>query len=535
MADDPGYVFVAGPSGLHILPNGSLVSPEKYVARYSRGGEVPKKRADDLRSETERDRGRLGYSPFLRRLAGVTQVISPDLSSSRMHSRASHSHKVALVARELSELIARKALIETQISDVIAAYGGLDIAACEAAGLAHDLGHPPFGHAGEQELDRQLVAAGVTEGFEGNAQTFRIVSRLDARRLDREGLDLTNVTLAAILKYSFFRSGHVPPELVQPSADADHAAGSAPGDIKTEADNSATEHTSKFGAYAADKDAFIRSRAAILGTDFAVSEQQTIEASIMDLADDIAYAIHDLEDFLSAGVINFANVGDGIEKAFKSGFDHGKLSEKAALSDPFIREAIKLRDRYEGYFDDEKFKVALGAVFLFTQTAISTDDSDGLASSALKEELSDRVSRYFASVKIDADGAYPGGPLVYLSPEMWHDIQVLKMITRQYLVSTPRMGMIQRSQTQAIRVLFKGLADWLVSTPDQNSLPASLQDALIRVGHPELPKKKKHLTADHYRAICDYICGMSDAQALTHSLWISGREVPGMSVVVEAG
>jgi dGTPase len=522
------YVHTVLPNGMHLLPNGSLVVPDRYFDRYSRGVDGPKLRPNDLRSETERDRGRLGYSPYLRRLAGVTQVISPDLSSSRMHSRASHSHKVALVARELAEMIARKALTDQSVADVIAANGGLDIAACEAAGLAHDLGHPPFGHAGEQELDRQLKAVGVLEGFEGNAQTFRIVSRIDARRVDRQGLDLTNVTLAAVLKYPFFRSGHEPAGLL-PDSSAEEVAGELGGstieDLKF-------DHGSKFGAYAADREAFMRSRRAVVGDDFAANERQTLEASIMDLADDIAYAIHDLEDFLSAGVINLADVATDLEKSMKS-ILHGKLSDEVAKSDPFIREAIKLRDRYVGYFDENAFKIALGAVNTFAKLSVDTNESEGIASSTLKEELSDRVSRYFASVQVAHSSPYVNGPMVFLSSDQWHDIQVLKMVTRQYLVSTPKMGMIQRAQTEAIKVLFKGLSKWLASSPDRNSLPVSLMEALNRVGNPDLPKRRKDLTEAHYRAICDYICGMSDAQALTHSLWISGREVPGMSVVVE--
>lgn len=127
--------------GLEYLADGSLVAPDRRMSRYERGVQSRPSEDKDLRTEAERDRGRIAYSPFLRRLAGVTQVTSPDLSSTRMHSRASHTHKVATIAREIAENIVRRASVDSGVADVIRTAGGLDVTACEAAGLAHDLGH----------------------------------------------------------------------------------------------------------------------------------------------------------------------------------------------------------------------------------------------------------------------------------------------------------------------------------------------------------------------------------------------------------
>ena len=191
------------------LADGSWCREDQYDKRYSRISGPPKNRREfDRRTETEADRGRASYSSFLRRLAGVTQVTSPSLLSPRLHTRESHSHKVSLVAREIAEGIAREIKKDPTgaTAGAVAALGGIDVTACETAGLCHDFGHPPFGHGGEVALNRLLRADNVRDGFEGNPQSFRIVTVLDRQRAfgaERANLgqDLTMVTLAAILKY----------------------------------------------------------------------------------------------------------------------------------------------------------------------------------------------------------------------------------------------------------------------------------------------------------------------------------------------
>ena len=136
----------------------------------------------------------------------------------------------------------------------------------EAASLAHDLGHPPFGHVAEYELNALLVEGGenesVSDGYDGNAQSFRIVTNLSVRYDDVLGLNLTRATLRAILKYPWFRE----PEGFQ------HA---------------------KWGAFHAERDDFFWCRA----PDYTSSNRRTLEAELMDWADDITYAVHDVEIF----------------------------------------------------------------------------------------------------------------------------------------------------------------------------------------------------------------------------------------------
>lgn len=207
----------------------------------------------DQRRPFERDRDRILYSSAFRRLAGVTQVARSG-EADFFHTRLTHRMKVAQVGRRLAEHTLRRQPGESAVL-------GVHPEVVEAACLAHDLGHPPFGHLGESILNRLVIKAGDTDGFEGNAQSFRILTRLAVRFEKAPGLDLTRAVLAAAIKYPWVR---------EPD-----------GGIKER----------KWGYYRteqADFD-FVRD-----GADFAT---KTAEAELMDWADDIAYSVHDLEDF----------------------------------------------------------------------------------------------------------------------------------------------------------------------------------------------------------------------------------------------
>lgn len=483
--------------GLVTLSDSSLLVEAQRVNRYGRpaADSAPASR-NDVRTETEKDRGRLHYSPFLRRLAGVTQVVSPELTSSRLHSRASHTHKVALIAREIAENIVRRAQHDEEIAKVIRDAGGLDVTACEAAGIAHDLGHPPFGHAGEQELNRKLRIAKVMEGFEGNAQSFRIVCMLDRHSFE-PGLQLTNVTLAAILKYPWLRD--------------------------VDADGDKVSELSKFGAYTSEAGHLRRARDALFPSnkereypEEGPKPRQTIEASIMDLADDIAYSIHDLEDFCAEDYIDIPRAILDLTTA-KSFFP---------TDNPFVAAVEKLK-KYDGStYDEQEYRAALGRTLVLLKqfdTPVAAPSLE-MRDQQLRSTLSKKIGMFFAGIEVKDTGH---GPLVSLSAPEWHDMQILKSITKLYLVSTARMGQIQRAQRKVIEQLFDGLAEWLQTASDVEALPQPLRECMRNVGV-TLPLDEI-LMPDHYRAIADYICGMSDSEALLRSQWITGTEVPGMS------
>jgi dGTPase len=213
----------------------------------------------DNRIDGQRDRDRILYTSAFRRLAGVTQVVSAH-EGHVFHNRLTHSLEVAQLARRAAEKLLRKQ------PKVARSLGGVDPDIAEAAALAHDLGHPPFGHIAEEELDRLLVQDDIKDGFNGNAQSFRIVSRLALRRSYHPGLNLTRATLNGVLKYPWLRG----------------AGG---------------EQSEKWGSYESDRDVFDWARKGH-------SEKvRTIEAELMDWADDVTYAVHDIEDFYRAGRI----------------------------------------------------------------------------------------------------------------------------------------------------------------------------------------------------------------------------------------
>ena len=211
--------------------------------------------ADDERNEFQIDRDRILYSLPFRRLAGVTQVVSPG-EGEIFHNRLTHSLKVAQIARRFAETLPKR------FPSIVEQWGGLDPEVVEAAALAHDLGHPPFGHIAEEELGllvRKAQGGESADDFEGNAQSFRIVTELAVRRPGSPaGLDLTRAVLNATLKYPW-RHGENP------------------------------KKPKKYGAYFADEVSFKYAREGMQCPVEDVGCVRCLEAQIMDWSDDIAY------------------------------------------------------------------------------------------------------------------------------------------------------------------------------------------------------------------------------------------------------
>jgi dGTPase len=208
------------------------------------------------RSPYQRDRARVLHSAGLRRLAAVTAVHTAG-SDDFLRTRLTHSLEVAQIAREMGQQL------------------GCDPDVTDTAGLAHDLGHPPFGHNGEAALDEAAAACG---GFEGNAQTLRILTRL-AAKVPGAGLNLTRACLDAACKYPWQRR----------------------------------EGQRKFGVYADDAEVFAWIRAGVPPDG---PERPSLEAQVMDWADDVAYSVHDVEDGIHGGYIAIAPLlADADERA----------------------------------------------------------------------------------------------------------------------------------------------------------------------------------------------------------------------------
>jgi dGTPase len=281
------------------------------------------------------DRDRIAASPFFARLAGVTQVVSPAGAGLLVHNRLTHSLQVAQVARAIAERLAG--------DPVVAKLGGCHPDVVEAAALAHDLGHPPFGHLGEQVLDRvSRERLGLPDGFEGNAQSFRIVTTIDLHGPSGAGLDLTAAVRAAVLKYPWTRRGYPDPH---PSVAVLPPRGGGPLPGAPDAGSA------KFSAYTTELDDLVDCRAA-----FPVGPwQQTVEAAVMDTADDIAYAIHDLEDFHRVGVLQQAGVAAELTGWARHAGDAGPGADLERLR-------RRLRDKDSWAYDDDAFAAAVARV-----------------------------------------------------------------------------------------------------------------------------------------------------------------------------
>jgi dGTPase len=247
------------------------------------------------RTQFERDRARVLHSAGFRRLAAKTQVHTAG-SDDFLRTRLTHSIEVAQISREMGARL------------------GCDPDVVDTAGLAHDLGHPPFGHNGEAALDQVAQPCG---GFEGNAQTLRVLTRLEAK-VAGAGLNLTRASLDATAKYPWQRR---------------------PG-------------TRKFGVYADDLPVFAWLRQGSPGGD-----RRCLEAQVMDWADDVAYSVHDVEDGIHGGYLSLRPLlNDASERAALCADVAATYSDESpevlgqALDDLLADEVVAAVADYDGSY-----------------------------------------------------------------------------------------------------------------------------------------------------------------------------------------
>ena len=239
---------------------------------------VPEPAGRPGRTAFQRDRARVLHSGALRRLAGKTQVVEPGGPGIAVpRTRLTHSLECAQIGRELGASL------------------GCDPDLVDAACLAHDLGHPPFGHNGEVALDEAAQPCG---GFEGNAQSLRVLTRLEVKVVGA-GLNLTRAALDAATKYPWEQDGR-----------------------------------GKFGVYSDDVPTFAWVREGVEG------ERRPLESQVMDWADDVAYSVHDLEDGVEAGHIDLQRLDlDAVASLAAEHYSDGSAAELEQVLQDLVAEA----------------------------------------------------------------------------------------------------------------------------------------------------------------------------------------------------
>lgn len=408
------------------------------------------------RTPGQRDRDRLLYSSAFRRLAGITQVVSP-AEGQIFHNRLTHVLKVAQIGRRLAE----KLLGEKDGTKIADALGGLDPDVVEGAGIAHDLGHPPFGHVAEEELDELVKKEGITDGFEGNAQSFRIVTKLAMRVSGVEGLDLTRATLNAILKYPWFRGA---------------------GGSKKER---------KWGAYHTEREDFEWAREL-----YPHDERKSLEAEIMDWADDIAYSVCDMEDFYRAGKIP-------LDRLTPRQFS-GSLTAEALR---FLEEVQIRWERQERNVKNfasyrEAFEKLTDSLPLCEPYNGSSDQRANLRNVA-----STLIGRYMDAISLNKL-AKPNESRVNIASWAVTEVTILKELTWHYVINDPSLANQQCGYRRVIKELFKTFLKATEHEERWNMFPIGSRELLEKLKNPHRRK------AERVRIVVDLIAGMSEQQAL---------------------
>jgi dGTPase len=394
------------------------------------------KRAD--RDDFARDRARLLHSASLRRLSAKTQVVQPG-DDDFVRNRLTHSLEVAQIGREFGAALGCSA-------DVV-----------DTACLAHDLGHPPFGHNGEQALAEVSADIG---GFEGNAQTLRLLTRLEPKRFHADGrpagLNLTRASLDAATKYPWSRTG---PGSERPTA------------------------TTKFGVYADDLPVFEWFRSGRL------PGQRCIEADVMDWSDDVAYSVHDVEDAITSSRLDLRRLRDPVDV------------------DSVLAVATGL---YAADLGHDALGAALERV-LATGAVPTAYDGSRADRAALKDMTSRLIGRFVLAVEVATRERHGGGDLTRYDADLVvpdgtrAECAVLKAVAAHFVMLSEERVHVMAGQREVVRDLVEAYRD----------------DPLVRLD-PDLLADWKAADSDAaaLRVVVDQVASLTDVRALhLHALW----------------
>jgi dGTPase len=390
------------------------------VADAIRHTPEPSGHGPDRRSEFERDRARIIHSAAFRRLQGKTQVFGV-YEGDFFRTRLTHSLEVAQIAKGITLNL------------------GADTDLVEAICLAHDLGHPPFGHTGETVLHELMREHG---GFEGNAQTLRILTRLEQKHHTYTGLNLTYQTLDGVLKY-------------KTCIDEVALAAATEGPVK--------------GFYADDQP-LVEAIIQRTGT----GQQRSFECQIMDVADNIAYSVHDLEDSLKAGLITVA--------------DFRRLPPERVVRDANLKLATTRNTLSEAAIHRELLQIA-DRLEALERTA---------GKAARKMLTRDLIHEFASSVTIQSneqiDAALPSRVR----------IEILKAFESYHVICNPRVTSLGYKGKEVLRRLFAALDQGRESI---GLLPEEYGEEYERALADDNETTRK-------RIICDFLANMTDSYAM---------------------
>ena len=410
----------------------------------------------DSRRPAERDRDRIIYSPSLRRLSGITQVAPSSADPAcNVHNRLTHVLEVAQIGRSMTEQL----LKDPKQKVIASTIGGVDPIVVEAACLAHDLGHPPFGHVTEDALNEKLEDNKIRGGFEGNAQTFRIVTRLDERRVGVTGLDLTRATLNALIKYPWPRG-----------------------------DSGKERH--KWGYYGSDVIDFEFARE----LDAKGATRKSAEAELMEWSDDIAYSVHDLEDFYQVGKIPLDRLAKDEEerKRFFQGVEKVWKERKP--------EVLAHWEKYKDAFTE----------FLVTFIPFERPfDGSADQRKQLKNLTSFLVGRYIGGIKLRVP-TNSSERYVEIDEDYERELSLLKELTWHYVIRDPALITQQHGQRHIIGGLFDVYYESASKRKHWHILPPRFHQ-IAESENVDSEEKKE----ERGRMVCEMISCMTENQAVT--------------------
>lgn len=428
--------------------------------------EVPVESEPEYRSAFRRDYARLLHCPAFRRLQGKTQLF-PSVEHDFFRNRLTHSLEVAQIAKSIALRLNRYHSYFTN--------NPIDLDLVETAALAHDLGHPPFGHNGERALDDCMKDRG---GFEGNAQALRILARLEKKepQLSPEvGLNLTYRTLAATLKYD------------------------QPIPILREMGETLVK-----GFYHSEQDLIAKIKKSVLGVDAESGRPfKTIECQIIDLADDIAYSTYDLEDALKTGFVTptqmiLAVLDEDILEQIETKLNIDQPTLFRHVMDIWRETAFDPRSlRIDATALDVQIGEHLALLVAGVEDKARQLKDDGAARTQLTSHL---VNECIEAVDVsEIDTEFPALSKLHLDESLMMRIRVMKYLTYALVIQSPSLKTAEYRGYGIVKDIFDALSkdggDMLL--PDDYRRRAKTTDKLER-----------------NRAICDFIAGMTDRYAI---------------------